>query len=127
MLESLGGDRSKLVIDLSCRRLCEERWVVAMNKWQTLTDMEINQGKWRAPLVLHTVVGLLYSLNPPARVHQVSGAVLLRISRARGGQRGPAEGDRREAGGAPGTVVRASRHVRRRRQESGRPRGREEA
>ncbi|KAK3942953.1 phosphoribosylformimino-5-aminoimidazole carboxamide ribotide isomerase [Diplogelasinospora grovesii] len=48
VLSSLGGDTSKLVIDLSCRRHPEEKkkeegvWVVAMNKWQTLTDMEVN-------------------------------------------------------------------------------------
>lgn len=34
----LGADR--LVIDLSCRRR-EDRWVVAMNRWQTLTDLVI--------------------------------------------------------------------------------------
>ncbi|KAL7935980.1 hypothetical protein V8C35DRAFT_296529 [Trichoderma chlorosporum] len=42
VLEALGGDKAKLVIDLSCRRQ-GDRWFVAMNKWQTLTDMEINQ------------------------------------------------------------------------------------
>ena len=44
ILNSLQGDRTKLVIDLSCRRQ-NERWVVAKNKWQTLTDMELNQGR----------------------------------------------------------------------------------
>lgn len=29
----------------SCRRVAD-RWVVAMNKWQTLTDMEVNQGQY---------------------------------------------------------------------------------
>lgn len=43
LLARLGGDKSKLVIDLSCRRQ-GEKWFVAMNKWQTITDMEINQG-----------------------------------------------------------------------------------
>lgn len=43
MLGELKGDRCKLVIDLSCRKK-NNRWVVAMNKWQTLTDMEVNQG-----------------------------------------------------------------------------------
>ncbi|EHK41137.1 uncharacterized protein TrAtP1_004553 [Trichoderma atroviride] len=42
VLGALGGDTSKLVIDLSCRRQ-GHKWFVAMNKWQTLTDMEINQ------------------------------------------------------------------------------------
>lgn len=45
VLEALGGDKIKLVIDLSCRRRGEDSWFVAMNKWQTITDMEVNQGK----------------------------------------------------------------------------------
>ncbi|KAK1765811.1 enzyme that catalyzes the fourth step in the histidine pathway [Phialemonium atrogriseum] len=43
VLAALDGDKSKLVIDLSCRRRGEDRWFVAMNKWQTITDMEVNQ------------------------------------------------------------------------------------
>lgn len=31
----------QLVIDLSCRRLPDGGWVVAMNRWQTLTDMPL--------------------------------------------------------------------------------------
>jgi phosphoribosylformimino-5-aminoimidazole carboxamide ribonucleotide (ProFAR) isomerase len=45
VLQALGGDKNKLVIDLSCRRRGEDSWFVAMNKWQTITDMEVNQGK----------------------------------------------------------------------------------
>jgi phosphoribosylformimino-5-aminoimidazole carboxamide ribonucleotide (ProFAR) isomerase len=41
----LGGDKNKLVIDLSCRRRGDHTWFVAMNKWQTITDMEVNEGK----------------------------------------------------------------------------------
>ena len=43
MLEALSGDKEKLVIDLSCRRK-DDTWFVAMNKWQTITDMEVNEG-----------------------------------------------------------------------------------
>lgn len=43
VLKALGDDKGKLVIDLSCRRK-GTAWFVAMNKWQTLTDMEVNQG-----------------------------------------------------------------------------------
>ncbi|KAL8734836.1 MAG: hypothetical protein Q9166_001188 [cf. Caloplaca sp. 2 TL-2023] len=43
VLEALNDDMEKLVIDLSCRRT-DSRWMVAMNKWQTLTDMEVNHG-----------------------------------------------------------------------------------
>lgn len=42
ILASLGGDKDRLVIDLSCRRVAD-KWFVAMNKWQTITDMEVNQ------------------------------------------------------------------------------------
>ncbi|KAK4157927.1 hypothetical protein C8A00DRAFT_29155 [Chaetomidium leptoderma] len=46
VLAALDGDKSKLVIDLSCRRYGGEekdRWFVAMDKWQTITDMEVCQ------------------------------------------------------------------------------------
>ncbi|KAF2490524.1 Phosphoribosylformimino-5-aminoimidazole carboxamide ribotide isomerase [Lophium mytilinum] len=42
VLKALGDDKEKLVIDLSCRRK-GEKWFVAMNKWQTIADMELNQ------------------------------------------------------------------------------------
>ncbi|KAI9791993.1 MAG: Enzyme that catalyzes the fourth step in the histidine pathway [Peltula sp. TS41687] len=42
IIHALKGDKEKLVIDLSCRRN-GDRWIVAMNKWQTATDMEVNQ------------------------------------------------------------------------------------
>ncbi len=44
ILEVLGGDKTKLVIDLSCRRK-GSTWFVAMDKWQTITDMEVNQSR----------------------------------------------------------------------------------
>jgi phosphoribosylformimino-5-aminoimidazole carboxamide ribotide isomerase len=49
VLAALDGDKSKLVIDLSCRRKGEDSWFVAMNKWQTITDMEVNQGMLHSP------------------------------------------------------------------------------
>lgn len=42
VLAALGDDKTKLVIDLSCRKR-EKTWFVAMNKWQTITDMEVNR------------------------------------------------------------------------------------
>ncbi|KAJ4991713.1 phosphoribosylformimino-5-aminoimidazole carboxamide ribotide isomerase [Stagonosporopsis vannaccii] len=42
VLAALDNDTSKLVIDLSCRRK-DDRWFVATNKWQTITDFELNQ------------------------------------------------------------------------------------
>ncbi|KAJ9094848.1 hypothetical protein QFC19_007777 [Naganishia cerealis] len=38
--ETVGKDR--LVVDVSCRKR-DNKWIVAMNKWQDLTDMEVNQ------------------------------------------------------------------------------------
>lgn len=43
VLAALGDNKEKLVIDLSCRRK-DDRWFVATNKWQTITDFELNQG-----------------------------------------------------------------------------------
>ncbi|KAI8148295.1 hypothetical protein BJV82DRAFT_642476 [Fennellomyces sp. T-0311] len=34
--------KERLVVDVSCRKR-DNRWIVAMNKWQTMTDMEVNQ------------------------------------------------------------------------------------
>ncbi len=44
ILQALGNDKEKLVIDLSCRRR-ENTWFVATNKWQTVTDFELNEGQ----------------------------------------------------------------------------------
>lgn len=43
ILAAIGGDTSKLVLDLSCRKR-GNTWFVAMDKWQTVTNMEITQG-----------------------------------------------------------------------------------
>ena len=40
------GDKRRLVIDLSCRRQ-GDKWFVAMNKWQTITDFEVSQRRQR--------------------------------------------------------------------------------
>lgn len=52
VLAALNGDKSKLVIDLSCRRQ-GENWIVAMNKWKTLTDMEVNVGRHVSAMDVH--------------------------------------------------------------------------
>ncbi|KAL8898700.1 MAG: hypothetical protein Q9207_006572 [Kuettlingeria erythrocarpa] len=46
VVKATDGDTEKLVIDLSCRRT-DGKWMVAMNKWRTLTDMEVNQATIR--------------------------------------------------------------------------------
>ncbi|KAI1212257.1 Phosphoribosylformimino-5-aminoimidazole carboxamide ribotide isomerase [Annulohypoxylon truncatum] len=43
VLAALSEQKEHLVIDLSCRRRGDDKWFVAMNKWQTITDMEVNQ------------------------------------------------------------------------------------
>lgn len=55
VLRSLQGDKERLVIDLSCRRKGDDSWFVAMNKWQTMTDMEVNQGMSREFLNLRLI------------------------------------------------------------------------
>jgi phosphoribosylformimino-5-aminoimidazole carboxamide ribotide isomerase len=52
VLQALDNDKSKLVIDLSCRRK-DDKWFVATNKWQTITAFELNQG---ATLLCQTVL-----------------------------------------------------------------------
>lgn len=44
LVSTLGKETNKLVIDLSCRRK-GSKWYVATNKWQTITEFEVNQGK----------------------------------------------------------------------------------
>ena len=53
VLAALGGDKEKLVIDLSCRRKANT-WFVAMNKWQIITDMEVNEG-WSDPVPMNCI------------------------------------------------------------------------
>jgi phosphoribosylformimino-5-aminoimidazole carboxamide ribotide isomerase len=43
LLRALNNDPEKLVIDLSCRRH-GDRWFIATDKWQTVTDVELNEG-----------------------------------------------------------------------------------
>lgn len=48
LAQMCGKDR--IVVDLSCRKRVGQqgtRWVVAMNKWQTLTDLELNEETFR--------------------------------------------------------------------------------
>ncbi|KAK5627834.1 hypothetical protein RRF57_003549 [Xylaria bambusicola] len=60
LLAALGGDKNKLVIDLSCRRKGDDTWFVAMNKWQTITDMEVTEGGF------HTIQ--YYAYEPPVNI-----------------------------------------------------------
>lgn len=71
VLAALGGDKSKLVLDLSCRRK-DNTWFVAMDRWQTITEMEINQGTMTSPSDRPFKLTLY-------RIHRPSGALLFRI------------------------------------------------
>ena len=71
VLEALDQDKTKLVIDLSCRRQ-DSKWVVAMNKWQTLTEMEVNQSKY----IPASSSSMLITIS---RVDQTFRALLLRV------------------------------------------------
>lgn len=60
-LEKLVG-KDRLVVDVSCRKR-EGSWIVAMNRWQDMTDMKVNKGwclmeavSWKFPShkVAHT-------------------------------------------------------------------------
>lgn len=48
ILKALDNDKSKLVIDLSCRRK-DDKWFVATNKWQVITEFELTQGLFSLP------------------------------------------------------------------------------
>lgn len=68
VLEALGGDKEKLVIDLSCRKR-DDTWFVAMNKWQTITDVEVNEGEYfirflSSSLKLISILASIKSLEP---------------------------------------------------------------
>lgn len=68
VLKALGNDKSKLVIDLSCRRK-DDKWFVATNKWQTITDFELNKGGTWTSLYLVLTLKLMesYRVDSPPR------------------------------------------------------------
>lgn len=78
MLGALGGDKEKLVIDLSCRRQqgeggAEPTWFVAMDKWQTITDMEVNQGMYTSThTCIYTQVYIYTQCSQPPLLHTES-------------------------------------------------------
>jgi hypothetical protein len=44
LVGALDGERAWIPFLPSCRKR-GDKWIVAMNKWQDLTDMEVNQGE----------------------------------------------------------------------------------
>jgi phosphoribosylformimino-5-aminoimidazole carboxamide ribotide isomerase len=87
-LETLVG-KDRLVVDVryslnnktkdSCRRR-EGKWLVAMNRWQTITDMEVNQGT-------------LSILQVDKRIVSTVRAALFRVSNSCSGCRGLVSGN----------------------------------
>jgi phosphoribosylformimino-5-aminoimidazole carboxamide ribotide isomerase len=70
VLAALDGDKTKLVIDLSCRRHGgDDSWFVAMDKWQTITDMEVCEGK--QSLSLRIKPNLTNPLSPPESIKRL--------------------------------------------------------
>lgn len=92
VLVALGGDKEKLVIDLSCRRKGEDRWFVAMDKWQTITDMEVCEGESFFSIfsVLIRRKEQWQTDGEKNRIYQTARAVLLRVPHPRCRQRRPA-------------------------------------
>lgn len=53
------------MIDLSCRRQ-GDRWVVAINKWQTLSDLDLNEGEQNEV----SIVFSLAMVNTPSSLYK---------------------------------------------------------
>jgi phosphoribosylformimino-5-aminoimidazole carboxamide ribotide isomerase len=71
VLAALDGDKTKLVIDLSCRRHGgDDSWFVAMDKWQTITDMEVCEGK-QPPSSPRITPSLTNPLSPPESIKRL--------------------------------------------------------
>ncbi|CCK71686.1 1-(5-phosphoribosyl)-5- ((5-phosphoribosylamino)methylideneamino)imidazole-4-carboxamide isomerase HIS6 KNAG_0H02710 [Huiozyma naganishii CBS 8797] len=60
-ISSLCG-RDRLVVDLSCRKTQHGTWVVAMNKWQKLTNLELTQETF-AKLSVYTSEFLIHAAD----------------------------------------------------------------
>jgi hypothetical protein len=66
----------------SCRRR-GDKWIVAMNRWQDLTDMEVNAGESYGRILAHLACkSRVVNRTVPFRIHQ-DARVLLQVSTAR--------------------------------------------
>jgi len=57
LVERVGG-RERVVIDLSCRRV-EEKWMVAMERWSRVTEVEVCKGLFLSFLPFLPDLGVL--------------------------------------------------------------------
>jgi phosphoribosylformimino-5-aminoimidazole carboxamide ribotide isomerase len=76
MVETVGANR--LVIDLSCKAT-GQGWVVAMNRWQTLTDLEVNAGTF-AKLAPHCAEFLIHAVDVEGKCEGMDDALLQRLA-----------------------------------------------
>jgi len=75
MVNAAGAAR--LVIDLSCKAT-GHGWVVAMNRWQTLTDLEVNAETF-AKLAPHCAEFLIHAVDVEGKCEGMDDALLKRL------------------------------------------------
>ncbi|KAI9818557.1 MAG: Enzyme that catalyzes the fourth step in the histidine pathway [Pycnora praestabilis] len=93
IVSALEGNKDKLVIDLSCRKK-GDTWFVAMNKWQTLTNMEVTRESIKllepycSEFLIHAAdnEGLQRGIDE-ALVHQLATWCSIPVTYAGGGRR----------------------------------------
>jgi phosphoribosylformimino-5-aminoimidazole carboxamide ribotide isomerase len=76
MVETVGANR--LVIDLSCKAT-GRGWVVAMNRWQTLTDLEVNAETF-AKLAPYCAEFLIHAVDVEGKCEGMDDALLQRLA-----------------------------------------------
>lgn len=76
MVATVGADR--LVIDLSCKATAQG-WVVAMNRWQTLTDLAVNESTF-ARLAPYCAEFLIHAVDVEGKCNGIDEALVDRLS-----------------------------------------------
>ena len=75
MVKAVGMDR--LVMDLSCRAT-EDGWVVAMNRWQKLTDLAVNQ-ETLSRLAPHCAEFLIHAVDVEGKCEGIDQALVRQL------------------------------------------------
>lgn len=76
LVKTVGADR--LVIDLSCKAE-GSGWVVAMNRWQTLTDLEVNAETF-AKLAPHCAEFLIHAVDVEGKCEGMDHALIRKLA-----------------------------------------------
>ncbi len=76
MVNAIGAD--KLVIDISCRAT-PDGWTVAMNRWQTLTDMPVNAATF-ARLAPHCAEFLIHAVDVEGKCEGMDEKLISRLA-----------------------------------------------